>query len=85
VFGGRSVGKGLPVFELFVLVEEFDGDMAVGFLQDSRPPLVEGLDLVDDCGAQALVLFMPSAFIGNDFSSLAYMGTHQTQPKTLVV
>lgn len=46
----------LPVFELLILVQEFDWDMAVGFLQHRRSTLVEGLDLVDDCRAIVLVI-----------------------------
>ena len=49
VFRRRSVSKRLPVFEFLILVQEFDGDMAVGFLQHRCSTLVEGLDLVDDC------------------------------------
>jgi hypothetical protein len=48
VFGGRSVGKRLPVLEFLILVQEFDGDVAVGFLQHCCTALIEGLNLVDD-------------------------------------
>jgi hypothetical protein len=56
VFGGRSVGKRLPVLEFLILVQELDGDMAVGFLQDCCSTLVKGLDLVDDCMALMSVI-----------------------------
>jgi len=56
VFGRRSVGERLPVFEFLVLVQELDGDMAVGFLQHRCPALVEGLDLVDHCMTPMLVI-----------------------------
>jgi hypothetical protein len=36
------------VLKLFVLVEEFDRNMAVFFLQDSCATLVQRLDFVDD-------------------------------------
>lgn len=56
MFGGRSVGKRLPVLELLILVQELDGDMAVCLLQHSCSTLVKGLDLVDDCMAMVLVI-----------------------------
>jgi hypothetical protein len=52
----RSVGKRLPVFEFLVLVQEFDGDMTIGFLQDCCSALIERLDLVDDCMILVLVI-----------------------------
>jgi hypothetical protein len=45
---GRCIGKRLPVLKLFVLVEEFDRDMTVCFLEYRCAALVEGLYLVDD-------------------------------------
>ena len=56
VFRRRSVRKRLPVFEFFILVQEFDGDVAVGFLQHRCSTLVEGLDLVDDCSVVVSVI-----------------------------
>jgi hypothetical protein len=56
VLGRRSVGERLPVFEFLILVQELDGDMAVGFLQHCRSTLVEGLDLVDDYRVSVLVI-----------------------------
>lgn len=44
----RGIGEGLPMLKLFVLVEEFDRNMAVFFLQDGCATLVQRLDLVDD-------------------------------------
>lgn len=44
------------MFEFLILVQEFDGDMTVGFLQHRCSALVEGLDLVDDCGLLVLVI-----------------------------
>jgi hypothetical protein len=40
------------VLKLFVLIEELDRNMAIFFLQDGCATLVEGLDLVNDCGAK---------------------------------
>ena len=36
------------MLKLFVLVEEFDRNVAIFFLQDGCATLIEGLDLVDD-------------------------------------
>jgi hypothetical protein len=44
----RRIGKGLPVLELFVLVEKLDRNMTVCFLEYRCAALVKGLDLVDD-------------------------------------
>jgi hypothetical protein len=44
----RSIGEGLPVLKLFVLVEKLDRDMTVCFLEYRCAALVEGLYLVDD-------------------------------------
>lgn len=45
------------MLELFVLVQKFDGDMAIGFLQHRCSTLVEGLDLVNDCRVYVLVIY----------------------------
>lgn len=38
--GWAGVSERLPVLEFLVLVEEFDGDVAIGFLQDCCSALV---------------------------------------------
>jgi hypothetical protein len=44
------------VFKLFVFIEELDGNVAVGFLQDRCATLVQGLNLVNDCmGKSAMI------------------------------
>lgn len=45
----RGIGEGLPVFKLFVLVKELDRNVAIFFLQDGCPALIQRLNLVDDC------------------------------------
>ena len=52
MIGRRCIGEGLPVLKLFVLVEELDRNMAIFFLQNGCATLVEGLDLVNDCGLE---------------------------------
>lgn len=44
----RCIRERLPVLKLFVLVKEFDRNVAIFFLQDGCPTLVQRLDLVDD-------------------------------------